>query len=298
MAEIDETLEHLLVLGAVQYVNGSFVVNGQTITGMSSYTWAEFIDSGFDLTVARHVKVTDRHSCFNGVSTPGSLWWIDPTAVTARKRNLVSGPIYSNTFANVLSNYPAATWPGLQVYPDDLNNVLYNDATDYKLLNTRGFIISEVNGTIASPTKTLGNGAAPQLFTLANNALPANLVKVGNRLRVNFQLKRHGTGTMVFAIALGTGATLGDGLIWSSGIASTDNAFILGEVMITVTGANSFTSSGTSAQFNTGTISLLTDQSTNVDFGAAQTFKAGLSTKATSTDSLDLLSLSVELITP
>jgi hypothetical protein len=92
----------------------SLMFRGQSITGVPSYTWAQFIDAGFDLTLARYVHVTDRHSTRDSSATPGSVWRIDPTASTAsRKRQLVSDPVY---FATAAAAPDPASYPGLKIY--------------------------------------------------------------------------------------------------------------------------------------------------------------------------------------
>ena len=44
--------------------------SGNVISGVASYTWADFTAGGFDLTAARHINVTDKHSSISGV------WWV------------------------------------------------------------------------------------------------------------------------------------------------------------------------------------------------------------------------------
>lgn len=92
---------------------GEIAVNGVPVTGVASYTWAEFTGGSFDLSTARYVHITDKHSTRNATAAPGSLWWVDPTAATAYKRQLVSGPIYC---ANEASAPAAASFPGLWIY--------------------------------------------------------------------------------------------------------------------------------------------------------------------------------------
>ena len=45
--------------------------SGNVISGVASYTWAQFTDAGFDTSIARYVYVSDRHSTTDGTSTPG-----------------------------------------------------------------------------------------------------------------------------------------------------------------------------------------------------------------------------------
>ena len=87
--------------------------SGNVISGVASYTWAQFTAGDFDTSIARYVHVSDRHSTTDGTSTPGSLWRIDPTAASARKRNLMSGPIY---FATLAAAPDPASWPTLEIF--------------------------------------------------------------------------------------------------------------------------------------------------------------------------------------
>ena len=286
--------------GSVTYdtTTGTFYNNGVAVTGLPSYTWAEFTDAGFDLSVARHVKVTDRHSTMDATSTPGSLWWIDPTAVTARKRNLVSSPLYSSTFAAMLTNYPVATWPTLRVYAADIKQNVFSNGTNYRLINNVGIISQEVNGTIAIPTKSLPGTAlvTQQLFTLAQPTLPGGLCIAGDVLVVEFQAARHGTGAMTGMIGLGTSDNVTDGLIWTTGISNTDNGKIGGTMRLNVSTLTSFITNSTKGLQQTGTdTAAIADSTTNVNFAVDQTFKIGLTAKATNTDTYDLLKWSVRL---
>lgn len=130
-------------------------VNGNVISGVASYTWAEMTDVSFDLTRARTVFCSDRHSTRDATSTSGSFWRVVPTAAGNRKLRLLSDPIY---FA-LLSSAPDPTaWPGLRVFAADVgisgseltsNGTVYRpDATHITLVNNLN-LISRANG--ASP---------------------------------------------------------------------------------------------------------------------------------------------------
>lgn len=114
VAMVKQRLRKFLRLNSSDEVTDGY---GNTITGVASYTWAQFTDIGFDLTTARYVTVTDKHSTRNATAAPGSLWRIDPTAATAYKRQLVSGPIYC---ANEAAAPAAASYPGLWIYDASL----------------------------------------------------------------------------------------------------------------------------------------------------------------------------------
>jgi hypothetical protein len=285
----------------VFYTGGYFVdSDGNVITGISSYTWAEFIDAGFDLTVARHVKITDKHSANNATSTPGSLWWIDPTAVSARKRQLVSGPIWNSSFATALSTFPPASYPGLLIRAADAGKgriVLEETGGRYKPQGGMGMLFNEVNGTLSSPTKSLGNnsGTLPQLFILDYPDLPGNLVQQGDTLFIEFDTQRHGVGTMTLVLCLGTSlAVLTDAVIWSSPIATTDLAKPAGVIKIDVGSNTSMSTNGAQGIQQTGGsgAGTRTSVTANLDFTVAQKFKMGLSAKATDAETFDLMQFS------
>lgn len=283
----------------VQSSNGQLVVNGTVITGLASYTAAEFISGSFDLTVARHVKVIDWHSANNGTSTPGSLWWIDPTAVTARKRQLVSGPIWNSSYASLLSTFPAASWPGMQARAADVGKgtvILEERSGRYVAQGGQGFLLQEVNGTVATPTKTLpGTAGAPQLFALSNSLIPANLIQQGDLGYFTFSAQRHQVGSMTIVCALGKSTTaLTDAAMWTSAIATTDLAKVEGVCKLEFGSATVFTTNGTQGIQQTGGSGAgpRVDASANFDLGFDQYIKIGLSVKGTSTDTLDLLQAS------
>jgi len=108
---------------------GEIAVNGVPVTGVASYTWAQFTDSGFDLTKARNVIVTDRHSTRNATAEPGSLWRIVPTAASAYKRQLADDPIYCAT----LDAAPDPTaYPGLECYIASFDGDVVSNGTVYE----------------------------------------------------------------------------------------------------------------------------------------------------------------------
>ena len=129
--------------------------NGNVISGVASYTWAQFTDAGFDTSIARYVHVSDRHSTTDGTSTPGSLWRIDPTAASARKRNLMSGPIY---FATLAAAPDPASWPTLEIFAANIgingsrmvsNGTVYRPKDPYiTLINNLTLIQNSTNVNI------------------------------------------------------------------------------------------------------------------------------------------------------
>ena len=129
--------------------------NGNVISGVASYTWAQFTAGDFDTSIARYVHVSDRHSTTDGTSTPGSLWWVDPTAASARKRNLMSGPIY---FATLAAAPDPSSWPTLEIFAANIgisgarmvsNGTVYRLKDSYiTLINNLTLIQNSTNVTV------------------------------------------------------------------------------------------------------------------------------------------------------
>ena len=90
--------------------------NGNPLS-YETVTYLKFIDAEFDLTTARHVIVSDRHSTRDASDECGSLWWIAPANATGYKRVLRSPPIYCATSAALPS---ASTFKNGRAYQADL----------------------------------------------------------------------------------------------------------------------------------------------------------------------------------
>ena len=104
-------------LGIVQYDSTTGLNVAGTLVGYETVTFAQFIDSGFNLDDARHVRVSDRHSTRDASDECGSLWWIAPANATGYKQVLISPPIYCATSAALPS---ASTFKNGRAYQADL----------------------------------------------------------------------------------------------------------------------------------------------------------------------------------
>ena len=115
-------------LKIVRTLNGSLTDSyGNVITGVATYTWAQFIAGGFDLSIARHVMVTDKHSSISGYG--GSLWYIDPSAPVGSKRICCSGGIVTTWAARPV----VEDFNGLEILLSDYNYSKYrSNGTIYK----------------------------------------------------------------------------------------------------------------------------------------------------------------------
>lgn len=271
-----------------QYVSGRFQVAGKNIDPYE-FTLTEFKSKVSSDYAAITVRITDVHSTSSGsggvLLTGGSVWTLE------------SAQIYQSTFATALTNFPAATYPGLRIQCGDVAPLLESNGARYKPRGTQGYLFNEVNGTIASPSKSLGDnsGVLPQLFSLSKPTIPGGLIQPGDMLWFHFDVNRHGTGAMTLVLCLGTTANvLTDAVIWSSGIATTDLAKVSGLCKVEVGANTSMSTNNTASIQSTGGSGSgsRTSVTANLNFAVDQTLKMGLSGKATNAETLDLLQLS------
>lgn len=187
-------------LKIVRIINGSLTDSyGNVIPGVASYTWAQFIDASFDLTVARFVHVSDRHSTTDGTSTPGSLWRIDPSATDIRKRNLVSGAIYYSTYAIAIAEVPVASWPNHRIYVPGLG-YLVNNGTRYAFIQ-KGLV--QLQASLAPSSDWFVGTGSITGTVMTITAVTSGLLAVGDTI--------NGTGvtagTVITSLGTGTGGT-------------------------------------------------------------------------------------------
>lgn len=272
--------------GSVTYSGGRFYNNGVLIDP-SEFTLTQFQNLVSSDYSGQTVRITNVHSTSSGsggvLLTGGSVWILE------------SAQIYQSTFATALTNFPAATYPGIRIQCGDVVPLLESNGTRYKPKAGQGYLFNEVNGTEGVPTKTIGSGSAPQLFSLSNPNIPANLVQAGDVLWLEFDAQRHGVGAMTLTVALGTSASsLSDAVMWSNALAATDLANAAGFIKIIIGSATSAsTNSVNSIQQTSGSgAGTRAEVTTNLNFAADQVLKIGLSAKTTSTDSIDLLQAS------
>ena len=282
--------------GNVTYSNGNFYDSaGNLISAVASYTWAQFTAGDFDLTKARHVHVSDRHSTTDGTSTPGSLWWIDPTATDIRKRNLVSGPIYYSSYLSAITELPMASWPTMRIRCADVGNgrfPLNCNGTRY-IPEGRVILLKQVYGTKASPTKTEAAGSTAWTYNIGSPQFPANLFASPDSLNLKLRLQRHGaTATMVVKAALGTAGDNTDASLWINTLPATDLLISPAEVYIDVCDSTHMMTNQVNGQSGSGAVNSIVDITANINTTSILKFSI-TGTKNTS-DSVDLLSYSLE----
>lgn len=258
-------------LGITQYnsTTGLFYVNGTAVTGVSSYTWAQFTDAGFDLTVARHVVVTDMHSSHAGYG--GSLWYVDPTAAAGYKRQLRSGGIVT-TWAN----RPAvASYPGIVIKVSDYKYAsYYSDGTNYLPVAPQ-LIYSGTFGTIASPTCTYTGGTGGK-FSFPGGAptIPGGMLNASSRLRVRMICNKTGANAVYTVnIYFGTSGDNTDVSIYGQASSSSStNAFLAAAPALNFTSTSGLISTYNSSEGGGGSAGSILDRSTHVATGSAMIF--------------------------
>lgn len=256
------------LLKLVKLVDGELQdSSGNTITGVASYTKAQTADIGFD-TSQRHLLMSDVPVDSYGGK---ALFLYDPTRTT--QKLVQQKPwIHQSTFANLLTNFPAASWPGQMATVDDVPGVvLISNGTRYVPLNGVACLVQKTFGTLTTPSLTAtGSGTFNFTSGLGNIAFPVNLFDTGDLLTLRGRVFKAGTGgTVPVDISLGTGGTSADATIYSCTIPNTSGAIanILADIVV---GSDTVVSSNLSVAFGgNGAVAAAGDQSTNFNVGAA-----------------------------
>lgn len=261
------------------------------ITGAIAVPWAKFIvDSvdpalGIDTSVEMSYVISDKEVYPNG---PRPRFYVRPDA-PGNKRFLISDSFYVATFA---SRPAAATWPGLKIMIGDFGNaVAVSDGTDYVSVNARQYVYSEINGTLAIPTKTSTASATNYVFTTGAPNVPANLIVPGKTImRFNYTFQRRGTGgTCDLAIKIGTVGDSSDrNITYHSAVAATNNRQVRGSSKLTCVASNYFHSSV--QQGDTGDGANLLQQMGTTQFDTAQQMIVSVRAPViNAADSIDLI---------
>lgn len=200
-------------------ITGFVDAQGNVITGLAAYSWADFTGGSFDLTLARHVVVTDKHSSISG--TGGSLWYVDPTGASGSKRVCRSGGIVT-TWAN----RPAvASYNGLEILVSDYNYSKYrSNGTNYLPVG-RALLFSGIFGTFAAPTLSVNLTNSAQTFSWATQPkIPAGMGVTGSKFSVDATVYRNtnaSTYAPLLTMFLGRNGTPSDFAVWAGTMTST-----------------------------------------------------------------------------
>lgn len=296
VADATSVLDIVSAAGYVYYSGGELNYSGGVISGVASYTWAQFNDVLFDTTLARYVHITDRHSTTDGTSTPGSLWWVDPTATAIRKRNLVSGPIYYSTYAAAIADVPVATWPTMRIRCADVGNArfqLVSNGTRYLPEGGRVYLSKNVYGTLALPTNTIGTGTTAYQFNIGTPTFPANLFATPDTLILMLRFQRHfANATMTLKASLGTAGDSTDDSMYIQTIAATDNIQGGGFVISDIASSTKYITNTSNGITTGGAASYLLDKTTKFD--TTSIMKLAFTGTKNTNDTIDLLSYSLE----
>ncbi|NBQ67528.1 MAG: hypothetical protein EBU46_01335 [Nitrosomonadaceae bacterium] len=240
------------------------------------------------------VRVTNIHTTSAGVGgvlfTGGASWTLE------------SPQIYYATYATGIAAFPAASYPGLRMCFGDVGGgrvVHISNGTRYMPEGGRFTFFQASYGTVAAPTQTIAAGVTSGTFTLAGSAptIPANYLSTGFALQIKARFQRHGvTATIPAYIRIGTAGTSADADMWAVSLAATDLLHTSVDCYAMVTASNTLTTNSSSAQSGGGGTGQLVDKTANVNIASAMIISSTC-TKNTA-DSIDLLSLMVEVVAP
>lgn len=292
MAEIDETLEHLLVLGVPQVVNGVLMINGTPVPPFS------------DMTLAQIKAITDFSTingyiirCTNRYDLSGCFVYFKADGINNRPV-LMDNPIHYTSFASLKSDFPLDDkWKGLTAtYQFTNGNLveLYNTGTGGKYTNKYAVdIYNGVFGLPASPTISLT--ATSGIFGIPVMEFEADFIQPGSRFRCMVQAGKTGTGgTAVYAIRVGTGNNSTDSPFYSATISNLNPIQMSGDSLVTVVNATNFHTTQNNALNGGGGTGVIDPRTTQFDTASKMYMNAMLSS-ANSGDTNSLLSLMLRL---
>lgn len=264
----------------VRYINGELVdAEDNPVAGVVSYTKAQTEDAEFD-TAARHLLMSDVPVDSYGGK---ALYYYDPARTT---QELVQQKpwIYQSTYANLLTNFPAASWPGQIAQCGDVPGLLISNGTRYKPLLGEQILNHVVYpGTVASPTKKVGPGAGVTggYFAIGTTQYPANLFAAGDTIEVIALMRiNQGTAggtTFSPAIRLGTGNDNSNSLLYSAATTSANDQDIEVKAFAHINTATSFIASlSNSVRLINGGTDQLRDRSTQFNVASVMSLQIGV----------------------
>lgn len=293
MAEIDETLEHLLILGVPQLVNGVLMINGTPVPPFSNMTLSQLkAITDFSTIDGYIIRVTNRHDISGG---GGSYFTADGTN---NRAVLLSNPIHYTSFASLKTDFPLDNkWKGLRAtYQFTNGNLveLYNTGTGGKYTNKYAVdIYNGVFGEVASPTQSLT--ATSGTFGIPVMEFEADFIQPGSRFRCMVQAGKTGAGgTAVYTIRVGTGNNSTDSPFYSATMSNLNPIQMNGDSLVTVVNATNFHSSQNNALNGGGGTGAIDPRTTQFNTAAKMYMNAMLSS-ANAADTNSLLSLMLRL---
>lgn len=247
------------------------IADGFVITGILTKTWTEFADLAPSDYVNYHILISNVYGSTLG---DGGLL----------VRGATSGWIQTDNYlVCAFATLPTAAtkYKGWRAILTDLNNVevLCSGTAWVKGSASSQLIASAVFGTNTTPTAVtvLGNATAMKIPGSVDITIPAGLLSVGSKLRLDDVWRRTGGGAALNCIAyLGTDAATGsnNSIVHNTSLPGTSNPNdLVQSSRITITGAGtSFTTTGNAIRGGNGMGgSALADRSTLVAIGSAMT---------------------------
>lgn len=161
-------------------------------------------------------------------------------------------------------------------------------------------VLAKSWGTAAAPVAPALGNTAGALFVpsagIGSLIIPANILIPGHStLFIRAAFHRDGVAASAIArIFLGTAGTISDAILFSLGIANTEDMEARPFVEVSPTSTTSVTTTNYLPSGNTGTAGLIQPVTTNINTGAAMTLSFGCSTVNVA-DTLSLVGYTVEL---
>lgn len=183
--------------GNVRYENGVIIdSDGDPIT-YETVTYAQFMDSGFNVATERTVHVSDVHA--DRSLQGGSFWRIVPAASV--KRKLISEAVCYSTFAAAIAAFPISSYTGLAYRCADVGDYnvrLISNGTRVKPESGVAVLaISPSFGTLASPGTTddseAPTGVTGHVYTNIAKLIPAGLFGANDEFDVVCWFRKSGT---------------------------------------------------------------------------------------------------------
>lgn len=250
---------------------GIYYVDGVAIAPTLPILLADFLALDFTQVDGIFYRVTDLHSTG---STGGSLWMADGTG----DRPVLKDSPPRTTLANALTNFPAASYPGLRLHMTNVGpngTDMRSNGTRYIPDNGTAMLGGEVFGSIASPTNTRTTTGE---FPTSIPDIPASLLSAGDRLRLTLRFnKSNGSapGTYYVRTVIGTTVDVANAMVHeATSSASTTGYQIQADVLLTVGSTTVLTTNRGFGLSGAGSAPAAYDITTNVN--TASPLKLGI----------------------
>lgn len=273
---------------------GYLIDSGGNPIVTESVTYAQFMDSGFDVVTERTVYVTDVPA--DRSLQGGSFWRIVPSATV--KRKLISEAVYYSTFAAAIAAFPIASYTGLAYRCGDVGDYnvrLISNGTRVKPESGIALIGSSAENSSLSKTLAGLNvsetsdystqtGTTTHTYTNVSKKIPAGLVQAYDTIEAKAWFRKSGTNASFIPVfSIGTNNVVGsDSLFY-------DFATATGAVDLEAHGQIKFISSSAAIakrsneiEVTAGNGSRFADRSSGLAVGSDMFINVGISSKHSS----------------